>query len=149
MDAGQRPRDQTVLRTITSGRALGFCRHQQGLVLLLLILGHLAFMASPIRAEGIHDAPDIGHHAPIRDSEGGVACGHLGDVQGDTDRAGDCTFEPAPARARSGLRLLLGMPPCSWLARPGGELDIPELPSGTLGPPLLGPTRASLQVFRN
>jgi hypothetical protein len=117
-------------------------------VLLLVLLSHLAVMASPAHVAAIHNGGAAAVHDAAREAGGhcGVCISDPLSVGG-IDQSGDCGIEAAPPDGL-GLRFTAGSLPAAspwpWLAQVGSLWPRPEVTQ----PPGRANVQAVLQVFR-
>ncbi len=113
-------------------------------VLLVVLLSHLALMASPLHAAAMD--PDHGAMAEMTT----IMDGDLSSMPPGLCPASsiNCMIEWASPASEPSIQALLGPPLPDWLLPRPGDALVPAPSPQTLGPPQLVDAQALLQVFR-
>jgi hypothetical protein len=119
-------------------------------LLLVLILGHLVLMATPVHARAlvhagpgvVAAAPHAQHAAPV----GGATVALRPNPAAETPA--DCAFEPAPPPGGPAARLLAGQGPSVPILPKPGLIDSVGPAACATGPLLVLLSQPFLQVFR-
>jgi hypothetical protein len=122
---------------------------RQALLLVTVLLGHLALMASPLHAYPSHEEGWFVTHAdqPAAAQHCSECSSHRAAPR-DADHVGHCAVEALSPRGTQTLRVALG---CTsvWPTLSAAESPVSGPAAGTPPPLKAAPTRAFLQVYRN
>jgi hypothetical protein len=119
-------------------------------LLLVLMVGHLVLMATPVHARAlVHAGP--GAVAPVQHGQhaapvGAAAVALYPNPAAETPA--DCAFEPAPPPGAPAARLLAGQGASVPLWPVPGRIDSAGPAACATGPPIVLHSQPFLQVFR-
>jgi hypothetical protein len=118
------------------------------MVLLLVLLSHLALMASPLHELRHESSISVPHRAQLSLQHAHAGADDVGTLPTrDTERAVDCALKAAPPFARVSIPMSTSELLPAW-ARLALDLAVPAcLPRQGRGPPQSADPQALLQVF--
>jgi hypothetical protein len=128
----------------------GFYPARRAALLLLVLLGHLALMASML-----HDGPssqEVSVSAPVDHATTLSHCPECTPLHAEPDgseHSTDCALESAPPAGHLKVRLVTGLAAVAWLDPPESQPAPQASVRRALQPFRLCPSQAFLQVFRN
>jgi hypothetical protein len=138
-----RAADEMMRSRLTARYLADVAAPRVGLLLLVVMLAHLIFMASPLHMATVGEDGD--HQLAMPVSAFGSSLQHIS--EGDRSHL-DCAIQWAASPEASLLILLLAGPLLGWMSGCISSIQKTRPEARANGPPLCGDRQALLQVFR-